>query len=66
MDWSYAKEYLTPFPTRDGYDEVEVSNRPWLDNVKDYYLTKEQRDSLLKDWYVIVHRKQHKSWRSSD
>lgn len=61
----YEKEYLI-VPVYSEDDRVEVSHRPWIDNVKDYFLTKEQREVLLKDWSVIVSIKQDKRRRPSD
>lgn len=61
----YEEEYLI-IPTRCPDDKVEVSDKPWIDNVKDYFLTKEQREVMLRHWSVIVSIKQGKRRRPSN
>lgn len=60
----FEKEYMMK-PIRIDDDMVEVSNRPGVDNVRNFYLTKEQREHLRKYGSVVVKAKQHKSWRPS-
>lgn len=37
-------------------DDIIVSNNPKIDNVWDYYLTREQSRLLLINWQVLVKR----------
>lgn len=64
-DWTYLdprKVYLD-----DDIDEnkVFVSNDPRIDNVWEYYLTREQCDIVTFGWTVLVDKNQAVKWNTN-